>query len=43
MKNFSEIIGHDKIKEHLQEQIHYIQVAILTLGKLKRINYGENI
>lgn len=34
---------YSKIKEHLQEQIHYIQVAILTLSKLKRINYGENI
>lgn len=33
---------YTKIKKHLQEQIHYIQVAILTLSKFKRTNYGEN-
>ena len=34
---------YSKIKEHLQEQIHYIQVAILKLSNIKRSVYNEKI
>lgn len=38
IKEWMKLREYSKIKKHLEEQVHYIQIAILTLSNIKR-NY----